>query len=394
MWKVSERELRLFESDIEWHVVPCIDPDAARLNEGWTQQKYSVEKFMKGFYKQLFSEQSDFSFPMDYKGKKFDAMTIEAKVLKKIFDDVRPDFYYTLHNAMIGGSYFFITPYPLKDKYCSQLREILADHGLPQRSHVSAGPKTSGENGIYAITNTRQTYDAIENSGIDGRLIKEMIDSGEMSHDYLSSINGSAVTFVAELSCVKHPLMNSSDTTDDWIRHELLKAEADNKFLMAMLVESWDEVEDDLNKFSPFFNKVYSNVNAAKKHLHDFIPYSTLKPSKYLLSSSEYQGRAKNNYKFDVCMTHKFSFLCHHYGFVRLLKDSKKTQSIVSWIDKLETIFDKLLFEISKQVDFSKFEIIDVNTLAKVQLGSGLIVINSILEEKESKIAGNQAVGV
>ena len=49
-------------------------------------------------------------------------------------------------------------------------------------------------------------------------------------------------------------------------------------------------------------------------------------------------------------------------------------------IERLERAFDGALDEIKKHVDFDAFSVVDCNTLAKVQLGSGLVVLNSLLE--------------
>ena len=39
----------LLKQDIEWHIVPCVDPDGAKLNEGWTQRPFTHKNFMKNF---------------------------------------------------------------------------------------------------------------------------------------------------------------------------------------------------------------------------------------------------------------------------------------------------------------------------------------------------------
>src|SRR5258708_5528075 len=39
LWQREHKSLR--DADVEWHVVPCIDPDGAKLNEGWSQQEFT-----------------------------------------------------------------------------------------------------------------------------------------------------------------------------------------------------------------------------------------------------------------------------------------------------------------------------------------------------------------
>ena len=42
----------LLQTGVEWHVIPCIDPDGARLNEAWTQGPFDLERYMRGYYLQ------------------------------------------------------------------------------------------------------------------------------------------------------------------------------------------------------------------------------------------------------------------------------------------------------------------------------------------------------
>jgi hypothetical protein len=47
-------------------------------------------------------------------------------------------------------------------------------------------------------------------------------------------------------------------------------------------------------------------------------------------------------------------------------------------------IYDEIFEEVNKRVNFNSFEEIDLNTLVKVQLGSGLIVLNNMLRAQRS----------
>ena len=76
-----------------------------------------------------------------------------------------------------------------------------------------------------------------------------------------------------------------------------------------------------------------------------------------------------------------YRFICQNYSFVRLLKDSNQTPEVQESILKLDVFFDECLSDISNYIDFDEFEVLDVNVLAKVQLGSGLIALNSCLDK-------------
>src|SRR5215467_5170167 len=50
-----------------WHIIPCADPDGAKLNEGWFKGKFSIERYTKNFYRSKAPLQTDWTFPLRYK---------------------------------------------------------------------------------------------------------------------------------------------------------------------------------------------------------------------------------------------------------------------------------------------------------------------------------------
>lgn len=75
-------------------------------------------------------------------------------------------------------------------------------------------------------------------------------------------------------------------------------------------------------------------------------------------------------------------FLGNAHTFIRLLEASKQTSAVRQASQRLKRIFDDAIHEMNTRIDFDAFEVIDCDTLAKVQLGSGLIALNSVLEAR------------
>ena len=50
-----------------WHIIPCADPDGAKLNEGWFKGKFTIEKYAKNFYRSMTPLQTDWTFPLKYR---------------------------------------------------------------------------------------------------------------------------------------------------------------------------------------------------------------------------------------------------------------------------------------------------------------------------------------
>src|SRR5262249_39631282 len=47
MHMLQGRSPALLEADVEWHIVPCIDPDGALRNEEWTQRPFTLENYIR-----------------------------------------------------------------------------------------------------------------------------------------------------------------------------------------------------------------------------------------------------------------------------------------------------------------------------------------------------------
>jgi hypothetical protein len=90
--------------------------------------------------------------------------------------------------------------------------------------------------------------------------------------------------------------------------------------------------------------------------------------------------------RFNACMINSGAcFPRLAYQLVRLLKASPQTALVRQSTVRLERAFDEALADIGRHVDFDAFQVIDCDTLAKVQLGSGLIVLNSLLEARSRR---------
>jgi hypothetical protein len=91
-----------------WHLIPCIDPDGARLNEGWYGGPLTIENYHRNFYRPALRNQPEWTFPMYNDGAFFDRPLPETRALMRVIDELRPRFQYSLHNADFGAAYFVI----------------------------------------------------------------------------------------------------------------------------------------------------------------------------------------------------------------------------------------------------------------------------------------------
>ncbi|MBT2226972.1 M14 family zinc carboxypeptidase [Nonomuraea sp. NEAU-A123] len=112
-----------------WHFIACVDPDGARLNEGWYGGPYTISHYHRHFYRPSMSDQPEWTFPIPSGRKRFDRPLPETLALMRVIDELRPAFMLSLHNADFGGAYFQIS----RDVpgLPAELAAIAAGQGVP-----------------------------------------------------------------------------------------------------------------------------------------------------------------------------------------------------------------------------------------------------------------------
>jgi hypothetical protein len=92
---------------INWHFIPCADPDGTRLNEGWFAGPFTREHYSRHFYRPGGETQVEWTFPFSTDGFSVDKPLPETVALMAAIDEVRPTVMASLHNAELGGAYFY-----------------------------------------------------------------------------------------------------------------------------------------------------------------------------------------------------------------------------------------------------------------------------------------------
>ena len=228
------------------------------------------------------------------------------------------------------------------------------------------------------LFDTAKYYDYLEGTTPSPQ---DVLQTGACSWEYLAQIHPQALSFVTELPYVRHPSDASPLDTLQPMRQLKLRMDADNKFVAAVILEEWDKVAGDLDRESPFYRKTFAGIVAAKETLHEGLPSWPYKTRDILLNPA-YGGTLTEGERFNIYLQDRFFVLCHSFEFVRLLKTSTQTAAVMRAIARLEPLFEQALAEIEEHVDVGQFEALDYRMLAQVQLGCGLIALNSVLESR------------
>ncbi|CCH30260.1 M14 family zinc carboxypeptidase [Actinosynnema sp. NPDC047251] len=127
-----------------WHLIPCIDPDGARLNESWYAHPGDRGACARGFYRPAGNEQVEWTFAHREEPGWFDGVLPETAALAHAIDLVRPALQSSLHNGEYGGVFHYLrTDNP---DLPGRLAEVAAWFGLPPHNAVWELP----ESGVLA----------------------------------------------------------------------------------------------------------------------------------------------------------------------------------------------------------------------------------------------------
>jgi hypothetical protein len=382
----------LANQGVEWHFVPCIDPDGAKLNEGWSQKPFTFANYMRNFHQQILPEQVDTTFPVNTSAKVWDKPSQEARVLMGVLDRVRPDFFYPGHDSRpMNGSWHYIHS-DIDPRYYRQLSDLLAQMSIPRVmcTALERGRRWVGDS-VYR-TDAVKPFSAPPRSGVAPQwsvLSKKLDKAGVTSFHYLAQMKPEALIFVTELTNIRYVGGDVSVPTGDTRRSILLHVSAENKIVAGAILDEWDKVKADLDRNGPFYRKIATELIEVVDEIPDGLVHWYETPIRTLVADPFYSSIASRGEWLDamIGVLGRFGFLCQAYEFVRLLKVSKQTPAVRDATARLEALFDAALADIDAQVDFSRFEPVDCTTLAKAHAGSALIVLNSLLEAREASAA-------
>ncbi|MEV0091452.1 M14 family zinc carboxypeptidase [Streptomyces sp. NPDC050738] len=91
-------------ADTTWNFLLCLDPDAARLNEGWQSGPYELDHYYRQFYRPAFAAQPEW-LP-DESGA---ARLPETLALLAVQDELKPYLQCSLHGVEVGGGFVEVT---------------------------------------------------------------------------------------------------------------------------------------------------------------------------------------------------------------------------------------------------------------------------------------------
>jgi hypothetical protein len=104
--------------DYTWYLVPCSDPDAARLNEGFQAGEKTVLNYCMNYYRTPVSICPELTFPFRFGPLDLNNPVPETKALMKVMDKVKLSFISSLHMMKWGGISYMV-PFECPELYAN-----------------------------------------------------------------------------------------------------------------------------------------------------------------------------------------------------------------------------------------------------------------------------------
>jgi len=240
-----------------WTVLPCIDPDGMRLNEGWFKGPFVRSHYGRHFYRPAGEEQVEWTFPFQYKKAYFDAVLPETLALMRQIDERKPALMCSLHNGELGGAYYYLSR-PVPGIY-QDLQEIPALFGLPLDLGEPEAPYIERfADAIYGMIRSEDAYDFAEAAGTDPLASR----SGASSASYAA--RHGTVTLVSELPYWVDPRASRTDLVDHKYSALLKERAAQLGQMVQVLSDAVAAVDHELVTSSPFWRATRSFITAIR----------------------------------------------------------------------------------------------------------------------------------
>jgi hypothetical protein len=167
-----------------------------------------VLHYARHFYRPPHREQVEWSFPIDYKTLRFTTPSAETQTVMRVMERVRPELFYSLHNAGFCGVYFYVSDD--RPALYERLYGLVESQGLSIHRGEPEVPylKTLAP-AVYALFGIAETYDYMATTLHEDPA--PLIEAGTCSEDWLRRLGGDPFALVCELPYYTAPALD--DTT-------------------------------------------------------------------------------------------------------------------------------------------------------------------------------------
>ena len=353
-----------------WYLIKAVDPDGTVLNEGWFKGKFDPLKYARNYYRPPMQEQIEWTFPIKYKKLNFSNPPPETLTLMKLIDEIKPSFMFSLHNAGFCGVYWYIT-HDIKKIY-PDLVDLVNKVNLPiHRGEPEVPYLKELHPAIYHMFGISEMYDFYEDNGLKDP--QTLIECGTSSDDYLLRVTGGkGLTLVCEMPYFYDKALDNDSLSKYNRRDKMLEMFDFLKENYEFAKLKFNSIKEYCNPSSRIFTSIFNFIDKFKKRIEPQIEFTK--------TAEKYEGKATVAEAFDSMVARRY-YISLSLGMVaRLCEEAaslhpevkEKLLKIKSEVDfRVEQIINTILKE-------TNFEIIPIQKLVKVQVGSALIALSHL----------------
>ncbi|MFQ6015479.1 MAG: M14 family zinc carboxypeptidase [Anaerolineae bacterium] len=382
--RLAEDDAIREELGYTWYIVKCIDPEGARLNEGWFKGPFNPRHLALNYYRPPGYQQIEWTFPITYKTLKFDQPLPETQALIDIIHQAKPAFMYSLHNSGFGGVYFYVSRpcpplYPI-------FHQLARDQGLPLHLGEPEVPYVEKyADAVFYMPGSDQTYDYyVEHTDKDPA---EIMNYGTSSDHYAQQV-ADTFTLVCEMPYYYDIRIDDRSPTEVRRRQAVLEGLAESRQTYDFIKERYEVVAPHLRGPSPFRDSLEEYLRrtlddiAAKEH--------------WARTTPELEQPATVAELFDNLQVNRFYRLMI-FGMLKRLIDQALEQGDGRRETALRGVQEEVLAEFEKRSDALEreldYQVIPIKKLVSVQSGSALYAAEYVAKEKRG-FPGLQAPGL
>ncbi len=360
----------LQEMDYTWYFIKAIDIEGAILNEDWFKGEFTPLKYARNYYRPPGHEQVEWTFPIEYKKLKWDTPPPETKALMKIIDEVKPDFMFSLHNAGFCGVYWYVS-HDIKEMY-PEFIKLAEDQDLPiHRGEPETPYIKEFHPAIFNMFGIQEAYDFYEENGVENP--QELIKNGTSSDDYLKRVtNDQGYTLVCEMPYFYDKALDDDSPSMYDRREKMLEMYDFSIEVFKYAKERFELIREFCNLTSRLFTTTADYIDNFKKRIEPRIHFTK--------TSDKYEGKATVAQAFDSMVASRY------YSSLRLAMISRLCEEVINShperIKKISIIKSELDSKVEKIIEdvlnSTDFEVIPIQKLVKVQVGSALIAMKHL----------------
>ncbi len=354
---VEDDELR--GKRFTWNLVKCIDPDSTRLNEGWFKGPFTITHYASEFYRPTSFDQAEWTFPIVYKDYAYFRPIPETSALMNAITGLRPVFTYSLHNAGLGGGYYYLSPH--RPQIDDALRALMTDREIPLalgEPEMPWGVELSPA--IYRSPALTEHYDFLETYGADPC---EKIQGGEGSFGFAKAVCDSA-HLVCELPYFYDRRIDDTSVTEMSRKDAILEGIESTAEMRQTLSDLYEQLGSKM--------RIQSRFRRAAENLNRLMIDGAEAKRAWATSEESLNVPATAAQVFDNLTVGRFYTLLI-VGMARrglhLEVEESNDPTMVEALRQLDDAFQRWAAQLEEEIDY---RVIPIKTLVEIQLGAAL----------------------